>query len=658
MPSAKKTAAAASNTPKVISNTRRRQLSKSSGEAARARLVADRRRSLKKIDADGPTPSEASKFFIFKTHDFYNIQSDQVVSLAAMAETNTVLNEDEVNAARAIRDKTRIVYINAGKPTNENQDAGKRFQCKFTRDENHLWEEGPHVLTPTQLQTHRVFYVDPDGNKAKAPKETDVTIKPNAVWSEADALARFVGHEALAGKLSEEKSGLPFLPLLYDARTAKVHDADMDSEYTNEAALYEKQRDQLEAFMKKVYMVYPALVDPCIGEFGEVYAKGEIAEAYKEKRTATPLVSSHTYYTEERDSQSDMVVENKTVIEDVEGTEFEGLYAPQPVIFVSIHTDAREGKPNSKIRGFDSKERAYPLPPKMVQFLKARIDHFDLELKFPSFANLHDSRSHHCMNFADMRQKFITEIGPVHAPEQAADAPVNASWLEARTKMPFGKVWVQDFDADCPSGKVVIGSDDPILIPLKKDRARERNGHVWMNVEALDTSTPQNMQVQLQWKKAIQRYLGNTYSPNDDDGDAGSPSILALQKQSQQAMLQQVESLNRTVQRLREHNEEITTTNELITEENLKLKREKYHLTVSDGSKVIVDLTDKDATLIVRCGPGVLSCDMGNPSTPAAIVKGSVVKLKFSSEDEDKDLPPMPTAMLLTNNQLGDVDNN
>lgn len=151
----------------MFSNQRRNQVKKSSkkgktsirsvAEIAHEKAQTARRRQLEKIDADGPIPLTASNFFIASNKDYYNIPKDHVVSLSATPVE--FLGPNDVAAGLGFIEKRKIAYLNAGKPTNDNQDAGKGFHYDYklqTGDAGKKsYEEVSHDLPLTQMQTHK-----------------------------------------------------------------------------------------------------------------------------------------------------------------------------------------------------------------------------------------------------------------------------------------------------------------------------------------------------------------------------------------------------------------------------------------------------------------------------------------------------------------------
>lgn len=461
-----------------------------------------------------------------------------------------------------------------------------------------------------------------------------VVASKTAIWSEADCIARFAGFMALMTSKSSAFTQA-FMNADHNYQTGKSNTAvrpDDDTSQENDA-LYETQKKAFVTAMKRIYLVYPEPVDPCFGLEGEVYAKGEIEAAGREERKPQPKVFSHSYVKEEHDAETGKTHGVEVDVEDVTGTNFEAMFAPQPVIFASITTDAREGMPNAKNRGFDYKERGYPLEPQTIRQLKKVIGFFNLEDQFPAFAHLHEKRETSKLDCEIFRKKAIEELGP--APFSNA-GDIDAKWLKARSEIPFGKVWLQDFDADCPAGKVIFGTTTPVLVPLKKDRARDRNGSVFLDVDRIDRSSREGEVAYQKLNYAVYRWMGKAVPKNivgkrkvdEQGGESYNP-------QSTNDMLFSLEKSTKENTMLLKQNADLAESNNQLNAQLKKLKTERHHLVVDDGTKTIVDLVNADATLVVRCGNGKMVSDNGNPHNEPVMMSSWTVKIRFQSDEDD-----------------------
>ena len=481
----------------------------------------ERRRQLDRIQTEGAKPKEGSKFFLAHNKDFYNIPEKHVISCAAPVvadptKMTAALVADGLQARKA--GSKQMAYLNAGHPVGGDKDAGKSFWGRYAPDTGALtdWE-----WEPQPEEQFEVHWIDPVAKVDKKTGEvlkrdhtkvpTEVHVGTRAIYSKADILARYMGHKALntsaTNAFTTHVLGAP-----HDYRTGKncaTHKPldEQSPTYLKDMAAWSAERKQMAASLAKIYLVYPHAVDPVFGPGGCVYRKGSISAALKERagglRTLKPAAWEHT------DAQGNHY-------DDVAGTEFEGDFAPQPVIFCTLDPDRRPGAPNSdRAGGYHDTTRANALTTGVVDQVKHLIRHYELEESFPALLNLHSKRSSALLNLEHFRAFYAKTVGP---PPGEDHEPIPQEWIDAWAAMPFGKVWVQHCDQNNPFGAVEFGTDKPKLVPLLKGRAEERNGVRWLDPSKMERADSIAVaQHYCSIMDAIHRVLGKQWDKKGND---------------------------------------------------------------------------------------------------------------------------------------------
>ena len=481
----------------------------------------ERRRQLDRIQTEGTKPKEGSKFFLAHNKDFYNIPEKHVISCAAPVvadptKMTAALVADGLQARKA--GSKQMAYLNAGHPVGGDKDAGKGFWGRYAPDTGALtdWE-----WEPQPEEQFEVHWIDPVAKVDKKTGEvlkrdhtkvpTEVHVGTTAVYSKADILARYMGHKALntsaTNAFTTHVLGAP-----HDHRTGKncATHKPVDEQaptYLKNRAAWSAERRQMAASLAKIYLVYPHAVDPVFGPGGCVYRKGSISAALKERvgglRALKPAAWEHT------DAQGNHY-------DDVAGTEFEGDFAPQPVIFCTLDPDRRAGAPNSdRAGGYHDTTRANALTTGVVDQVKHLIRHYELEESFPALLNLHSKRSSALLNLEHFRAFYAKTVGP---PPGEDHEPIPQEWIDAWAAMPFGKVWVQHCDQNNPFGAVEFGTDKPKLVPLLKGRAEERNGVRWLDPSKMERADSIAVaQHYCSIMDAIHRVLGKQWDKKGND---------------------------------------------------------------------------------------------------------------------------------------------
>ena len=138
------------------------------------------------------------------------------------------------------------------------------------------------------------------------------------------------------------------------------------------------------------------------------------------------------------------------------------------------------------IGGAHDTTRGHPLLPSHVIVVKALLSAYELEEEFPALATLHESRTGQMLNLEYHRQLGLVDLGT--APGEDHDE-LDEAWLTTLCNLPFGKVWVQKCTSACPNGVTEIGTDKPLLVPLLKGRAEDKNGTPWLDARLLERDT-------------------------------------------------------------------------------------------------------------------------------------------------------------------------
>lgn len=160
--------------------------------------------------------------------------------------------------------------------------------------------------------------------------------------------------------------------------------------------------------------------------------------------------------------------------------------------FASIRSDKREGQPGASsqfsIGGYHELCRVWPLSPKVLNKICRIMDHFEIDI--PALRNPRAGT----LQLEQYRAEEIAKIGP--APMQLTrELSLDPFWLAKRANMPFSKPWVQECSFHDPDG-AVHEDGAPKMVPLYRGCAEERNGHCWLDPDALNQATEHAERVQ------------------------------------------------------------------------------------------------------------------------------------------------------------------
>ena len=299
-------------------------------------------------------------------------------------------------------------------------------------------------IVPTDCELHEKRWYE--------PKPLNFELSHHPYCSEADVLARYAGFKALTGKGGADH----FLVYFLNQGDLNLLDVPEDGDATEFLA----QRDRIEANLRKLFLVYPKHVKPQLSNTGNPVPMAEGEAAWYDVPYAVAC-------------------------------------------FASILSDKREGKPGAtsgvSIGGYHEKCRLWPLRTKVLEKIRQVMEHFGIDIP-----ELRDPRAG-TLDLEAVRKQHIDELGPPPI-KLTAETQLDAKWLEKRATMPFCKPWVQVCNFNHPNGEV---DDDnkPVLVPLYKGCAEERNGHCWLDPDALDVTLPHGQHVQ----EALSTLVGRTY---------------------------------------------------------------------------------------------------------------------------------------------------
>ena len=637
------------------------------------KLAKARRSLLRTVGDTGTEPNAPSNFFMPHNKDYYHVNIGQVVSCK--------MPPGELDASLGHRNrdcKRRLFWINCGQSTASNQDVGKLLHGTWKAGD----DEGTMELTPwpfALLHTEEFSFRfvdppahDPKGRRAgedEAAEDASVTFRDptrvpdpardvlvgtTAMYSIADVAGRYGGHKALCTPSTTAWTTL-VLGLDTDYRTGKPNTAPKPVAGTTteaEDALYGSQRELVKKVLTRLYLVYPAEVDGCFDAEGRVFPKGELDQAKREGREPKPIV----YDNEDEEARC----------------------APQPVQFVSIVSDKREGAPGLNVAGVHDATRAWPLLPGHVEQLKKILAYYELEAEYPALANLHAKRNSAMLDLELHRQRFITEIGDAPERPYTRDQPVSREWLKKRAAMPFGKVWVQKFDEHQPNGCVKHGTSEPILVPLLKNRAQCRNGTPWLDVERIDRSTPSGEEHYIDVQIMLHRIVGKAWNKASSSAAAASggagndakrkrthththsggalvvrnggdlPSMMMMNggvpKDEAIELLSSFQEASADASGLRKRVGALETALAQATAENKKLKMAVPHMVLNRPGtrRGLVDFVKgRDAKCILRWSAGTCQLDAGNGKTITLPSSANMVTIRYMASEEPN-LPAMP----------------
>lgn len=268
------------------------------------------------------------------------------------------------------------------------------------------------------------------------PKPLTATLGPSVYCSAADALARYAGGKALTD------SAELFMILFLNGGESQLAPAPKGLEESSFE--FRKQRARILNNLQKMFLVCPMHVRATVHESGWPSAPG----------STDPLVT--------------------------------------PMMlgcFASIVSDKREGAParNASICGYHDQCRLHLLSRAHVRKIKQLVDYFRLSGRLPPvWDNLEDGQ----VNLAAYRQRELDRIRT----QYPGLVMQSGEWKERHAAMLLGKPWVQRCNLAFPNGEMHKCEDGsgappkPVLVPLVRGGAEERNGVPWLYLDEEDDS--------------------------------------------------------------------------------------------------------------------------------------------------------------------------
>ena len=280
-------------------------------------------------------------------------------------------------------------------------------------------------------------------------------------------LARYAGHRALLC----EDGARDFLIFFLNEGDPNIVDRPDDSVDTTEQVgeewdAYRRQKERITGNLRKLVLVYPHRVEPVLNGDGSRHCTmGQIL----------PSLDAH---------------------------EVPFMVA----CFATLQSDKRPGSPCANaqfsIGGYHERCRLWPLHLKALKKIRQVMDHFDIDL--PALRNPRAGT----LQLDAYRAEALAKIGPPPM-TLTQGLELDPAWLAARAAAPFVKPWVQECSFHHPDGKVDAESGKPVLVPIYRGSAEERNGHCWLDLAALGPTSPHGQVIQ----ELLAKLTGRVYRP-------------------------------------------------------------------------------------------------------------------------------------------------
>jgi len=271
----------------------------------------------------------------------------------------------------------------------------------------------------------------------REPRPLTATLGPSVYCSAADALARYAGGKALTSTGAEL-----FMILFLNGGESQL--APRPPNGDDWSFEYGKQRTRILTNLQKMFLVCPMHVRAAVDTSGWPNVPGNTDPV------VTPMMLG---------------------------------------CFASIVSDKREGAParDASICGYHDQCRLHVLPRAHVRKIKQLVAYFKLEKDLPPvWDNLEDGQVNlaaHCQREVDrIRQQYPALVAQ------------SEEWKEHHAAVLFGKPWVQRCNLAHPQGEVHKYDDGsgrpprPVLVPLVRGGAEERNGVPWLHLDEEDDS--------------------------------------------------------------------------------------------------------------------------------------------------------------------------
>ena len=284
-------------------------------------------------------------------------------------------------------------------------------------------------FTPKDEDVHEIEWRD--------PKPLTFTLGDAVFCSGADALARYAGGRALA----DERGSAGLFVILFLNGGEAVPAPNVAPDHPGYVA-FQRQRTRILHNLRKLFFVCPMAVMPSLGP------NGWPCDLVEHKEVVTPMMLG---------------------------------------CFASIFSDKREGAParHASICGYHDQCRLHILPPRHVRKVRELIAHFGLATQLPPvWDNIEDGQ----VALEPYRERVLTYLKRRH-PTLTPEAD---EWHSVYSTMPLAKPWVQRCNLKHPTGETREVGDgqppEPVLVPLVRGGAEERNGVPWLYLNDLDDS--------------------------------------------------------------------------------------------------------------------------------------------------------------------------
>lgn len=276
-------------------------------------------------------------------------------------------------------------------------------------------------FTPLESDVHELEWRD--------PKPLQCTMGDTVYCSSADALARYAGGQALADE-PDSDALFETLFLNYGEHTRAAPPRcwfDPDS-CEGPSEEFERQRNRINNNMLELFFVCPFLAEPVLGANDYPHRLGDR--------------------------------NNQTVSKMMLGC------------FASIVSDKREGAPARNICGYHDRCRLHILPKRHIERLKEIVGYYRLESWWRGVWDVLEDGQ---MNLEVLRQRELQKI---------PFSPQTSQWWEKQSAMLWAKPWVQRCNLAHPQGETRVVAPGtppvPVLVPLVRGGAEERNGVPWL----------------------------------------------------------------------------------------------------------------------------------------------------------------------------------
>jgi hypothetical protein len=187
------------------------------------------------------------------------------------------------------------------------------------------------------------------------------------------------------------------------------------------------------------------------------------------------------------------------------------------VCLASICSDKTEGAPGAtyqaSIAGYHDRSRLHALSLHHVRHIQKMVAHFQLEPYFPALTA--SWPLHEWLPLDLARLRGIDKVGPPRG------GVVTAEWLERRRmQVPFDTPWVQRCSMAYPAGER-DPNGKPVLVPLVRHGAEERNGSPWLCLDTADAASEHYQEV----GRALDavKAFGGAEAASRESADAAAP---------------------------------------------------------------------------------------------------------------------------------------